>query len=647
MNEPGVNGSSKTKSLRWRRWGVLLLIAVALLELLYLLAGNLAINSDWLQARINGRPARVSVTWASGSTWLPGRVHLEDVKVVGQARKTQYSVTFSSGQFSVSIWRLFSRHVHVRTGLANGLDVRLRRRLDTAEVKEGAERHFPPIDGLQNPPTEKPEELYPRRQPGQPWTITVDHFQVQQLQQVWVNGIKLEGDGEITTGFKMVVRGDMEVPQAHLTTSNAKLSMGQNVLAEGITMTADLHLKPYPYKEIKGKEILGQLSAVIRMQGDLKTLAFVDDHGGSQAGVRFGGTGQIDAEINIQEGRFMPGSVYSVDAQRLDVEFLDYAFRSSGTVRGKAWQEDGQMMGGTEIELAKLTGHPVAREDLTLTVSGFTFKSVVDDPVLTGEEPLRQIEINMPAISIPEIAMFNDLLPETLTTQFLNGSARMGARYVIDATGGASGTLQLKGSDLVAQAHDGEFSGDLSLDAFYRSDDFRAATYDLGGTSLSISKVFMTETQKKKDQLGWWFDVLLSEARIDITDGAHVDATADFSMRDIKPLVILLKEDENAPKWFGMMPNVKDVEGNVQLDLDPAEFDIESMDITGKGMKFRGRLETSNGIKRGVFYAKYKGLAVGIALDDSDEKKKKRWTIRKPLAWYEEKLEELDLSAKD
>jgi hypothetical protein len=267
--------------------------------------------------------------------------------------------------------------------------------------------------------------------------------------------------------------------------------------------------------------------------------------------------------------------------------------------------------------------------------------------VLAGEEPLRQIEIDLPAISIPEIAMFNDLLPETLTMQFLNGSARMGASYAIDASGGASGTVQLQGSDLAARAHDGEFSGDLTLDASYRSDDFRAATYDLGGTSLAISKVFMTETQKKKDELGWWFEVLLSEARIDITDGARVDATADFSMRDIKPLVILLKEDENSPKWFGMMPNVKDVQGNVQLDLDPQEFDIESMDITGKGMKFRGRLDTSHGIKRGAFYAKYKGFAVGIAMDDSAEKKKKRWTIIKPLVWYEEKLAELNASAQD
>jgi hypothetical protein len=58
VKNPRAGADSKPAASRWRRWALLLLVAVALFELLYLVAGNLAINSDWLQARINRRPVQ-------------------------------------------------------------------------------------------------------------------------------------------------------------------------------------------------------------------------------------------------------------------------------------------------------------------------------------------------------------------------------------------------------------------------------------------------------------------------------------------------------------------------------------------------------------------------------------------------------------
>jgi hypothetical protein len=633
--------------VRWRRWGLLLVFVVLGFEALYLITGNLALNSDWLQERINRRPARVMVTWASGSTFIPGNIYLKDVRVTGQSRKSQYAVTLESGHFVVNLWRLTGKHVHVRRGESTGLDVRLRRRLDSNEITPEQAAHFPPIEGLLNPPTDKPEELYPKKKPGDPWTITVDRFNARTMHQVWINGIRLEGEGQVSAGFHMVVRGELGVPQAHLVTHNASISMGQNLIAQNVSLTADVQLARYRYKEVKGKNVLGQLSANILMQGDLRSLGFVDDHGASQAGVRFGGAGSIHADLRIDRGRFMPGSQYSVDAESLQVDFLGYSFLSSGAINGKAWNESQQVLGSTEVTLGPLTGHRLLHPDQSVTASSFTFTSVVNEPVLAGGEPLRQIDAQLPSVSVPEITMFNDLLPESLGVTFLNGSVELGARFSIDAAGAAEGTLLFAGSNLEARTLKADLRGNLSLDASYSTDDFRAPIYDLAGTRLSLSQVFVTDAKPKKKDKGWWFDVSLDEALIDIESGSRVDATAEFSMRDIKPLVVLLQEEGQAPKWFGMMPNVKDVNGLVELDLDPGEFDLEQMDITGKGLKFLGRLDSSQGIKRAAFYAKYKGLSVGLAMDDSDPKKKKSWTLVKPLKWYEDKLVHLNFTAKD
>ena len=150
------------------------------------------------------------------------------------------------------------------------------------------------------------------------------------------------------------------------------------------------------------------------------------------------------------------------------------------------------------------------------------------------------------------------------------------------------------------------------------------------GTSLSLSRIFLSEAQKKKKKKndeGWWFDLKLNEAIIDVTEGTRVDTSTEFSMRDIKPVVALLKEEGKSPKWFGMMPNVKDVDGYLEVDLDPGELDIQNLDINGKSLKFLGRLDSDQDVKRAAFYAKYKGVAVGISMDSSREKKKKQWRL--------------------
>ena len=174
----------------------------------------------------------------------------------------------------------------------------------------------------------------------------------------------------------------------------------------------------------------------------------------------------------------------------------------------------------------------------------------------------------------------------------------------------------------------------MHLDAHYQGPDFRRKEFDLGGTSFSLTKVFLTEKQRqKKHDEGWWFHLDLPIARIDLIDGTKVHASAGFTMRDIRPVVALLREEGQAPGWFRFLPNIKDIAGHAVVDMAPGAVEIQRLDLTGKGTVIKAHMDLKEE-KEWAFFVKYKLFTVGIAFHDGQ----KSWKMKHARQWYDEQL---------
>ena len=64
---------------RWLRWLWRVLLALVGLYALYLVAGNLFLNTPIGPSTINRKPEKFQMHWDSGSTWWPGQVSLSGV----------------------------------------------------------------------------------------------------------------------------------------------------------------------------------------------------------------------------------------------------------------------------------------------------------------------------------------------------------------------------------------------------------------------------------------------------------------------------------------------------------------------------------------------------------------------------------------
>jgi len=102
-------------------------------------------------------------------------------------------------------------------------------------------------------------------------------------------------------------------------------------------------------------------------------------------------------------------------------------------------------------------------------------------------------------------------------------------------------------------------------------------------------------------------------------------------MHDTRPVTAMLRDLTGKLKWLSLMPNVKDVEGTMELGFDRSTMAVEDLVLTGKGLEVLGWVHILDKKPTGRIFARRGALSAGIALDDG----KRKVVVAKPRTWFE------------
>jgi len=606
-------------------------VIVVAFELIYLIGVNLALNSDGLRSLINRRPERTLVEWSSARSYFPGFFRIDDLKVRGQNRGSQFSVTVDEGRIWVSLAPLVFRRVDVRWYHGKGMEFLLRRRpRPDAEPKHT--EHYPMIPGLEELPWKPPA----RRRP--PWTVRVRNVTIESLRDLWINRSRLTGDGRLTADLKLKVRGPMEVGSFSLVMPAAQLYFDSEPVGQDVDLDIRGKMDRFVYKENKGRSLLGFLSGDMRLEGTLFEVGWFDEAVGKISGFEFGGAAETRAHIRLQRGLVMPGSEFLLDSPAFDVRFLDYAVRGPATVSFDVQDAGGTPRSNFVASLGEIEVFKAGRDDVSMLGTGLDLRSVSEQPDLAGGFPIFELAFDMPYVEVPDVSVFNDTLPPYLGLEFLSGGAVLSTHFEILEDRRARGTFGMLGEAITAEALEETYQGSLELDVSYETDDLTGSAFNLANTRLQIDDIVLPGLKKSKGN-GWWTHIRIDNGAIDLSDAFDIDATIGFQMRDIRPLIVLLKETkEEGPGWFWLIPNVKNVDGEATVRLGPQLLDLEELAITGKGTEILAEMNMSDAGTDGILFARYKLFSAGI--DFRGEKRK--WRMSKPRRWYEAAAAGLD-----
>src|SRR5262245_59186483 len=162
---------------RLRQAGLVAAAVLVALEVVYLAAVNVFLNTSMAPEAINRNPAKFEIRWRSGWSFWPGMAVLHGVETRGRSRVIAWDARLDSVSARFRLRPLRRRTVDLKDVVASGVVYRQRRLVPGPALERVPAEELPPVlmtlDPSAPPPVPKPP---PVNRGTHPWTVRADRI---------------------------------------------------------------------------------------------------------------------------------------------------------------------------------------------------------------------------------------------------------------------------------------------------------------------------------------------------------------------------------------------------------------------------------------------------------------------------------------
>jgi hypothetical protein len=648
MDRPEGEGAAR-RTARVRRWAVGVGVACLVLEALYVIAANLVIRADGFERLINRKPEKEYISWDSVVTYFPGVASVKGFTLRSQTRKDQIYVQVAEARARISLLKLMTKTVHIRGVDARDVDFRYRERVDSPRRKQKEEtdelpsgfEYYPEIPGFDNPPDPRPEDLYPRKNTVSPWTIKITGAHVEGPIRVALNEIRINGEGWAGGGVTVEPKRSITIHRGKLGLEPATVLFGPDVVTDDLHISADVRIDTFPAKGAKVPEVVAGLSGTVEVVGQLSERAAVRHQ--ITPGLTTLGSGAVDARIDVDEGVLLGGSRFSLRSDAFHLVIMGLDATGSAIFSGNTVKAEGRHVTSAQVEFGDFQFVDPEDGSVDIAGSGLAMNAEWSGLSLAGTVPATRVELVVPPTRILDIGTFGSLIHPESMLSIESGTGELEARLEVNEERVAAGRLDLAADDIDLRSRDALFSADLEVHATLAEGDLHGKRFDLSGTTIRLDDIVDRQLpDKKQKKLEPWFcDVELERGVVVFGKPMTTEGRVGVKMHDTRPVVALLRDFTGKLKWLSLMPNVKGVDGTMELDFDHGSMLVDDLVLAGEGLEVLGWVHIRDKKPTGRIFAKHGIMAAGMALDQG----KRKVILIKPRKWFEEHRDPLPRTA--
>lgn len=219
----------------------LVIVLVGLL-VLYLIAGNIFLNTSLADAAINRKPDRFHIQWDSAWTLWPGRVTAHGVIAKGHVRRVQWQARAATASARIVVLPLFGRELRIDP-------------IHAEQVQFDADRV-------------EADMLPPEARVGA-WVIHLPHLQTASLQRARWNDIEMAGVGVVDFGiWKQMRGGAMEVFPSTLNFQDASISVAAEAWLQKVSLDGKFALARHRSVDAPGLEKLKLTTLGVKLDAE-------------------------------------------------------------------------------------------------------------------------------------------------------------------------------------------------------------------------------------------------------------------------------------------------------------------------------------------------------------------------------------------
>ncbi|MEA3291578.1 MAG: hypothetical protein U9Q71_04645 [Pseudomonadota bacterium] len=465
-----------------------LLYILFAVECLYLLAGNILINTDFLQRQLSRNPEKVIADWEMALTPLPGIYWLSDLSLRIQTPRSQVWLEAGSTLGQISLWRLAKREFHTRRLRTSDLKIYLRPRPRAGRPLQDQYPYFPPIPNARvGAQDEIVDEAAWYAVEKARWTISLDGLEVHNLVDAWLWNYRFRAAGGATADVNHKTRDKLRIANAGAALQIDALRFNDQPITGPLAVNADFDIHPYLPRENRGLKMLHFVSGEFDVSGRVSSLGFIEFYLGKVPWLKLNGEGDLNARLVLERGRMQNGSTFTVTDARAVARVKQYRIEGAGSIAGGIWRPGPDQPWRSELGVEFVPVRVFHRDQPVPLVEASDLKlKLQGSPPEIGQpfiDPRLSLELD--EAKVPDLARLNPLLPEALDLEIEAGAGTVSGNIRVSGSGSSLG-LRLTGK--VGKARLGEhrfrsgFESDLKLEIIdgesYRIDGSRIRLFD-------------------------------------------------------------------------------------------------------------------------------------------------------------------------
>lgn len=561
-----------------------LLLVLAALELVYVIAGNVALRSEKLREAINSSDD-VKIDFSRASTPWPGRLNVEGLSFRLEDYNVQFLIEIERASFDLHLTSLARRTFHAEGLRAEGVGFRMRHKVKRVE-NAARLAAYPTIPGFADPPLysgPKPPDIPDAEYDL--WQVRIDDVEAR-VRELWALEYRYRGAGVARGSFMVRPSRGFEVTGATLELDGGRLSAADRNVAERLRARIGFDAPYNDTRNVSGMAVLEKISMSLRGQGEEGDLSFLDLYLGPK-GLHAMGRLETSFDAKVRNGAVEPGTRADLRLTEATVGAKHSDFTGNATLAMLAPGDTDTLEFGFASDELRGADRDQARGP---KFEGVTAKIAVAPRLLS--QPLRVVETSasLHAGEIPALAWFEPWFRDGSSGPRLGGSARVGFH--------------------VGQRGGGRAEGALSVTA--RGASFRSPSFELR-TNASLHSTFQRDAREAP------FHVVSNSSFDDLVLGADGTKSEPLALRvrteDLKIdastprldghfTVSAARIDGVLPLAIGFAPlrsilagalGIDALAAKAKLALSPASMRLDLLSAKSGGLAARGRLEAKGG----------------------------------------------------
>lgn len=291
-------------------------------ELGYVIAANALLNLGAAQGTLRVS-SEVQFHYARAWTLIPGRVHVEHVRLSFEDFNLQFSLDAERLDLDIAVRPLLSKTFHVTRLRGEGLVFKVRQRVLPADVHLATTHALPRLAAFDTPALLYPNAIEANR--TDLWKIHVDDVDVGVV-DIWAEYVRYLGSGRAQGAFALHAGHHLRVGPATLQLEPGELRLGQRRLAPRVMGRVECVVHPFFVNQPAGREIFAHISASIELRAEDLNLEPLDLF--LPAGVAASAPGaQLHVSVRVKRGVFDEQSRITLAGDEARVDEGGFTFR--------------------------------------------------------------------------------------------------------------------------------------------------------------------------------------------------------------------------------------------------------------------------------------------------------------------------------